>query len=292
VPLVGQVYGTERATLIQGDCLEVMQSLPDALVDAVITDPPYPCIKRSYGMWTEEQWWDMMRALIPEVRRVLKPTGSAIFVLQPSSKKVGSMRSWLWEFMVWICRDWNMIQDVWWWNDGAVPGGGEGNRRGLLRPSVKACVWAGAMDCYRDRAAVAIDAAKSTMRMNTAKHRYLHKTAGCHGIRRGVVGERCQQTGKATPFNLLPFANGSRYGGAIAGHPAGTSPHLCSWWTRYICPPVGTILDPFSGSGTVGTAALKEGRRYIGIETVPAYCSVAKERIAKAELACVEQKET
>jgi hypothetical protein len=28
VPLVGQVYGTERATLIQGDCLEVMRSLP------------------------------------------------------------------------------------------------------------------------------------------------------------------------------------------------------------------------------------------------------------------------
>ena len=31
----------DRATIYNGDCLEVLRALPDASVDAVVTDPPY-----------------------------------------------------------------------------------------------------------------------------------------------------------------------------------------------------------------------------------------------------------
>jgi site-specific DNA-methyltransferase (adenine-specific) len=31
----------DRATIYHGDCLEVLRALPDASVDAVVTDPPY-----------------------------------------------------------------------------------------------------------------------------------------------------------------------------------------------------------------------------------------------------------
>lgn len=34
-------YSTEHATLYLGDCIEVMRTLPDASIDAVVTDPPY-----------------------------------------------------------------------------------------------------------------------------------------------------------------------------------------------------------------------------------------------------------
>ena len=34
-------YQEETVTVYQGDCLEVMRDLPDASVDAVVTDPPY-----------------------------------------------------------------------------------------------------------------------------------------------------------------------------------------------------------------------------------------------------------
>lgn len=50
-----------------------------------------------------------------------------------------------------------------------------------------------------------------------------------------------------------------------------------------ICPPGGTVLDPFQGSGTTGVAALMEGLRYIGIEAVEHYHRVACERLAQAE---------
>lgn len=43
-----------------------------------------------------------------------------------------------------------------------------------------------------------------------------------------------------------------------------------------------TILDPFMGSGTTGVAAVKLGRRFIGIEIDPGYFDIACRRIEAA----------
>lgn len=48
------------------------------------------------------------------------------------------------------------------------------------------------------------------------------------------------------------------------------------------CPEGGTVLDPFFGAGTTGLAALKNGRRYIGIELDPRSVEIAERRIAAA----------
>ena len=40
-----------------------------------------------------------------------------------------------------------------------------------------------------------------------------------------------------------------------------------------------TVLDPFTGSGTVGVVALREGRKFIGTELNPEYAAMAVERI-------------
>jgi hypothetical protein len=288
MPLVGQVYHSERATLIQGDCLEVLRDLPDASVDAVITDPPYPCIKRSYGTWTEAEWWEMMLALVPDVRRVLKPTGSAVFVLQPNSKKLGSMRSWLWEFMVWICREWNMIQDAWWWNHAAMPEAHAIQGR-LMRPSLKACVWCGSPDCYRDQESVLWSEAQANAvieKCARARGDGRCTSPSGHGVSKQTVRGAARRRGGVTPFNVFPTNHGQGASKSVAasyGHGAGTPITLCRWWVRYICPSGGIVLDPFSGSGTVGVAAIKEGRNYIGIEINPAYCAIARGRLAEAE---------
>lgn len=44
----------------------------------------------------------------------------------------------------------------------------------------------------------------------------------------------------------------------------------------------GTILDPFMGSGTTGVAAVKQGRKFIGIEIEPKYFDAACRRIQAA----------
>ncbi len=46
--------------------------------------------------------------------------------------------------------------------------------------------------------------------------------------------------------------------------------------------PGDTIFDPFMGSGTTGVAAMKTGRRFIGIELDPDYFQIAETRIKNA----------
>lgn len=47
-------------------------------------------------------------------------------------------------------------------------------------------------------------------------------------------------------------------------------------------PDAHTILDPFMGSGTTGVAAVKLGRKFIGIEIEPKYFDIACRRISEA----------
>jgi len=42
-----------------------------------------------------------------------------------------------------------------------------------------------------------------------------------------------------------------------------------------------TILDPFSGSGTTGVAAVEEGRNYVGVESNPEYAQLSIDRLTK-----------
>lgn len=46
------------------------------------------------------------------------------------------------------------------------------------------------------------------------------------------------------------------------------------------CKPGGLVLDPFTGSGTTGLVALREGRSFVGIELNPDYAEMARRRIA------------
>jgi len=46
-----------------------------------------------------------------------------------------------------------------------------------------------------------------------------------------------------------------------------------------VCPPNGTVLDPFTGSGSTLIAAKKLGFNFIGIELNPEYVKMAERRI-------------
>jgi site-specific DNA-methyltransferase (adenine-specific) len=62
-------------------------------------------------------------------------------------------------------------------------------------------------------------------------------------------------------------------------HPTVKPLELMRWLTRLICPPGGTVLDPFAGSGSTGAACALEGRRFIGIERDERYVPIARARI-------------
>jgi site-specific DNA-methyltransferase (adenine-specific) len=77
--------------------------------------------------------------------------------------------------------------------------------------------------------------------------------------------------------NVWTYDIGS-FGGT--GHPAVfplklANDHIISWSN-----PGDLVLDPFVGSGTTAIAAIRQNRRYVGIEIAQEYVDLANERIA------------
>lgn len=68
----------------------------------------------------------------------------------------------------------------------------------------------------------------------------------------------------------------------VREHPTQKPVDVMKWCIEHIPDPSRTILDPFMGSGTTGVAAVKLGRRFIGIEIDERYFDIACKRIAKA----------
>jgi hypothetical protein len=95
MPLIGQVYRSERATLIQGNCLEVLQDLPEASVDAVITDPPF--LTQNLHLYGD------VASMLP---RILKTGGSLLslvphFALPRVLADVGQYLKYRWIMCMW-----------------------------------------------------------------------------------------------------------------------------------------------------------------------------------------------
>ena len=62
-------------------------------------------------------------------------------------------------------------------------------------------------------------------------------------------------------------------------HPTVKPVDLMQWLCRLVTPPSGMVLDQFTGSGSTGIAALREGFNFIGVELNPEYAELARARI-------------
>ena len=65
-------------------------------------------------------------------------------------------------------------------------------------------------------------------------------------------------------------------------HPTVKPEDLMRWLVRLITPPGGLVLDPFTGSGSTGKAAVLEGFDFVGCELTAEYLPIANARIAAA----------
>ena len=65
-------------------------------------------------------------------------------------------------------------------------------------------------------------------------------------------------------------------------HPTVKPQELMKYLCRLVTPKVGTVLDPFMGSGSTGMAAKDEGFEFIGIEREKEYFEIAEKRINSA----------
>jgi hypothetical protein len=92
-------------------------------------------------------------------------------------------------------------------------------------------------------------------------------------------------TGYPHPSSALPFdherGNGQQ---GLNFHPTQKPIRLLGYLQMLYTNPGQTILDPFMGSGTTGIAAIKLGRKFVGIERDESFFDIACQRIEAAYL--------
>jgi site-specific DNA-methyltransferase (adenine-specific) len=111
----------------------------------------------------------------------------------------------------------------------------------------------------------------------TAKASRKEREAGLEGMPTKQAGTLAQDA-----WSQENFGNAGTGRQAANHHPTVKPIALMRWLCRLVTPPGGLVLDPFTGSGTTGCAAVLEGFRFVGIEREAEYVDIARRRIADA----------
>jgi len=233
--------GSARATVITGDCLQVMREMPDRCVDLVLTDPPYAVSEPGSVVWGpkgnrrtldffpgDTDWRSMIHDLVlPAVRetlRLLKPHGSAYWWC--SHRQISLIAQ--------VYEDAGYSTRFLAWHKTTPP------------PIPPGTGWSSAVE-------LCLYAYPQGRTWN--------------GPHAGIVP------------NLIVSATIRHGNHSKTGHPT-QKPWACfQQFVEYSSNPGDLILDLFLGSGTSGVVSVLEGRRFIGIEIEPEYSDIARRRI-------------
>jgi site-specific DNA-methyltransferase (adenine-specific) len=247
-------YEDEWVTLYQGDCRKLVPAL-GLKADCILADPPYAETALAWDRWPDG--WP----------KVLAEAAGSMWCF-------GSMRMFL------DRRDefagWRMSQDVVWQKR---TGSGPAADR-FKRVHEHAVHWYRGpwSDVHHD--AVRVPADPEVVKRNgihARHHRGEH--IGNYGTVKGWT-----ETGTRLVQSVIP----ARSMHHLAVHPTEKPVAVLDLLIRYACPPGGTVLDPFAGSGSTAVAARLSGRRAVLIEANERYCEAIVKRLAQDVLALDE----
>ena len=304
--------------LIEADALVTLAKLPDACIDAVVTDPPYGIAFRSErwdgkdiyqatstgGYEACEAFERWTRVWASECRRVLKPGGYLLAFGAPRTfhRLVAGIEDAGLEI-----RD----QLLWLYGQGVpksrrLPGG----RGGALKPAYEPVLLAraplvgslaanlerygtGALNIERSRVPRCGGQAGYWPANITLSHSpdcpaaLMDEPAPDEAHSRLFYCAKATRTERETgceqiPATAVKIFNGHHHPARVVHniHPTVKPIALMRWLIRLAVPEGGVVLDPFCGSGSTGAAAVLEGRRFVGIEREGDYIDVACARLA------------
>ncbi|MEL7202548.1 MAG: site-specific DNA-methyltransferase [Pseudomonadota bacterium] len=245
-------------TILDGDCIDVMRSLPAASVDLIFADPPYNLqlkgdLHRPDNSKVDavDDHWDQFDSLkvydhftrdwLAAAKRLLKPNG-AIWVIG-SYHNVFRLGAELQNQGFWI------LNDVVWRKTNPMP-----NFRGKrLTNAHETLIWAS-----KD------EGAKYTFNYEALK-----------ALNEGIQMRSDWVLPICTGHERLKDANGDK------AHPTQKPESLLHRVILGTTNPGDVVLDPFFGTGTTGAVAKMLGRSFIGIEREASYRKVAQRRLDK-----------
>ncbi len=254
-------------TIIQGDCIEVLKTLPDCSVDAVVTDPPYLTTDLHFDKAGLSMQW------VSELLRVVKPDGYlALFA------PVGMQAQ--------IAQKWSMrFSGAWVKHQGGM------RTRSAKKPMNQwelYCVFA------HPKHTISNLTWNKITYYQGKKYRVVRRNSGY--LREGKDQLDRASTNGWTKDGYVSENEGARFytdvlyapsksGGGMCHeertiHPTQKPLAVISVLIQWLTNHNDLIIDPFAGSGTTGVAALQLGRRFIGIEREAEYVEIARARIA------------
>ncbi|MCW8842038.1 MAG: site-specific DNA-methyltransferase, partial [Rhodobacteraceae bacterium] len=243
-------------TILDGDCIEMMNSLPAESIDLIFADPPYNLQLRgdlhrpdNSKVDAVDDDWDQFasfaaydkfsREWLKAARRLLKPNG-AIWVIG-SYHNIFRLGAELQNQGFWI------LNDVVWRKANPMP-----NFRGKRFTNAhETMIWASKEE-----------GAKYTFNYEALK-----------SLNEGIQMRSDWVLPICNGHERLKDENGDK------AHPTQKPESLLHRILVGSTNPGDVILDPFFGTGTTGAVAKMLGREYIGIEREAAYRKVAEKRL-------------
>lgn len=220
-------------SVFEGDCLELLTTLPPASVHLVLCDLPYG---------TTQNRWDSvlpLDRLWAEWRRVLVPNGAVVLTAQGvfTARLILSNEAWFRYKLVWEKSKPTNFLNV---------------KRQPLRKHEDVCVFYGAQPTYHPQ-----------MGSGAAYDKGVRKDqfTGSYGDFRPV---RVESAGRRYPTDVVYFKTAESEG--PVWHATQKPVALGRYLVRTYTNPGDLVLDPCSGSGSFLVAAALEGRRFVGIE--------------------------
>lgn len=266
-------YKDEFMTLYHADIVEALRSIPEKSVDSVVTSPPYAMQRKTtYGGIPEKDYPEWTVTWMKEVRRVLKDDGSVLLNISPHRSK-GDLADYVLRTRLALREDgWIEPDELIWHKPNAMPGG---------PPSRPRRVWEHIFWFAKDEKAWSDPYAAGTPQKELERGKKAYKTsspAKRNGWDHKFGSGKSEIRDVARVTNVATFAKARKTG---FEHPAPFPVALAEWCGKLITPEGGVILDPFAGSSSTGVAALQNGWRYIGIDSVEEYVEMSKERLLK-----------
>jgi len=237
-----------------GDCLDVMQGIPDGSVDMVMTDPPFG---------TTACKWDSVIPFEPmweQLKRIVKPNGAIVLTAsQPFTSAL-------------VMSNVKMFSYEWIW----------------VKSKITGVLNAKKMPVRKHEQVLVFCRNKTTGTYN-AQGLKKKGTVTRQGGNSEDYGARSTKpyTQEFTnwPRDVLEIASEGK-----TVHPTQKPVALMEYLIRTYTNPGETVLDFTMGSGTTGVAAANTGRRFIGIEMDADYFTVAQARIRTAQADAITNK--
>ena len=238
--------------LRQGDCLELMKSIPDGSVDAIITDPPYG---------TTSCKWDSVIPFEPmwaELKRVIKPNGAIVLTAQqPFTSALIMSNPKLYRYN-WV---WDKVISTNFMNAKKMP----------LKGFEDVCVFYKKPPTYNP---VMTEGKPFTdKRNNVLKERVSKEIYGTMPL---PMGQKNEGTRYPRGFIKISARNNKPL------HPTQKPVALLEYLIKTYTNEGETVLDFTMGSGSTGVACVNTDRNFIGIELDEKYFEIAKKRIEEA----------